>query len=111
MPLASLLDFWKRDRDTAPNLVTWRTLPARPAQTHPFPTNLPAAVKQTLIASGIHSLYSHQLEAWSHSQAGENIVLATSTASGKTLAYNLPVFATLFQDNDARASISFQRKL
>jgi DEAD/DEAH box helicase domain-containing protein len=110
MPLASLLDFWKRDRDTAPNLVTWRTLPARPAQTYPFPTDLPAAVKQTLIAAGIHSLYSHQLEAWTHSQAGENIVLATSTASGKTLAYNLPVFATLFQNNNARALYLFPTK-
>ncbi|MDQ3004741.1 MAG: hypothetical protein M3R47_05085, partial [Chloroflexota bacterium] len=72
MPLASLLDFWKRDRDTAPNLVTWRTLPARPSQTYPFPADLPATVKQTLIAAGIHSLYSHQFEAWTHSQAGEN---------------------------------------
>ncbi len=110
MPLASLLDFWKRDRDTTPNLVTWRTLPARPAQTHPFPTNLPATVKQTLIAAGIHSLYSHQLEAWTHSQAGENIVLATSTASGKTLGYNLPVFATLFQKSNARALYLFPTK-
>src|SRR5687768_302796 len=110
MPLASLLDFWKRDRDTASNLVTWRTLPARPAQTYPFPTDLPATVKQTLIASGIHSLYSHQLEAWTHSQVSENIVLATSTASGKTLAYNLPVFATLFQNNNARALYLFPTK-
>ena len=98
MPIASLLDFWKRDRDTAPNLVAWQTLPSRPAQTHPFPTDLPAPVSQTLIAAGIHSLYSHQLEAWRHSRAGENIILSTGTASGKTLAYNLPVIAALFQD-------------
>lgn len=110
MPLASLLDFWKRDRDTAPNLVAWRTLPARPAQTHPFPSDLPAPVKQTLIASGIHSLYSHQLEAWTHSHAGENIILSTGTASGKTLAYNLPVFATLMQDPNARALYLFPTK-
>jgi DEAD/DEAH box helicase domain-containing protein len=110
MSLVSLLDFWKHDQDTAPNLVTWRTLPARPSQTHPFPTDLPATVKQTLIATGIHSLYSHQLEAWTHSQSGENIILATSTASGKTLAYNLPVFATLFQNNDARALYLFPTK-
>src|SRR5687768_6429270 len=110
MPLASLLDFWKHDRDTAPNLVTWRTLSARPSQTYPFPTDLPATVKQTLIAAGIHSLYSHQLEAWTHSQAGKNIILATSTASGKTIAYNLPVFATLIQNNDARALYLFPTK-
>ncbi|HUE99457.1 MAG TPA: DEAD/DEAH box helicase [Anaerolineales bacterium] len=110
MPLASLLDFWKRDPDTAPNLVAWRTLPARPAQTHPFPDDLPAHLKQTLIAAGIHNLYSHQLEAWTHARAGENIVLATGTASGKTLSYNLPVFASLLQDPNARALYLFPTK-
>jgi DEAD/DEAH box helicase domain-containing protein len=103
MPIASLLDFWKRDPDTAPNLVAWRTLPPRPAQTYPFPDDLPAPVRQSLIASGIHTLYSHQLEAWTHTRAGENIILATGTASGKTLSYNLPVFASLLQDPNARA--------
>ena len=102
MPLASLLDFWKRDLETAPNLVAWRTLPARLAQTGPFPDDLPASVKQALIAAGIHTLYSHQLEAWTHSRAGENIILATGTASGKTLSYNLPVFAALLQNPNAR---------
>ena len=53
MPLASLLDFWKRDPETAPNLVAWQTLPPRPAQTHPFPEDLPVPVKQTLIAAGL----------------------------------------------------------
>ena len=110
MPLASLLDFWKQDPDTGPNLVTWRTLPPRPAQTAPFPDDLPSPIKQTLIASGIHSLYSHQLEAWTHARSGENIILSTSTASGKTLAYNLPVFASLLQDSNARALYLFPTK-
>src|SRR5512132_2602727 len=110
MPLPSLLDFWKRDAETAPNLVAWRTLPARPAQTGPFPDDLPAPVKQTLIAAGIHSLYSHQLEAWTFARAGENIILSTSTASGKTLAYNLPVFASLLQDPNARGLYLFPTK-
>ena len=110
MPLAALLDFWKRDPDTAPNLVAWRTLPPRAAQTHPFPEDLPASVKQMLIAAGIHSLYSHQFEAWNHSRDGENIILATGTASGKTLSYNLPVFASLYEERDARALYLFPTK-
>jgi DEAD/DEAH box helicase domain-containing protein len=110
MPLSSLLDYWKRDAQTAPNLVAWRTLPARPAQTHPFPDDLHAPVKQALIAAGIHSLYSHQLDAWIHSRRGENIILSTGTASGKTLAYNLPVFASLIQDSNARALYLFPTK-
>jgi DEAD/DEAH box helicase domain-containing protein len=110
MPLASLLDFWKRDPETAPNLVAWQTLPPRPAQTHPFPDDLPAPVKQTLIAAGIHTLYSHQLEAWTHARAGRNVILSTGTASGKTLSYNLPVFASLIHDPNARALYLFPTK-
>ena len=110
MPLASLLDFWKRDPETAPNFVAWQTLPARPAQTHPFPNDLPDPVKQTLIAAGIHTLYSHQLEAWTHARAGENVILSTGTASGKTLSYNLPVFDSLLQDLNARALYLFPTK-
>ena len=110
MPIVSLLDFWKRDPDTAPNLSAWRTLPPRPAQTHPFPTDLPAPVSQALIASGIHSLYSHQLEAWTHSRANENIILSTGTASGKTLAYNLPVISKLIINPNSRALYLFPTK-
>src|ERR1044071_6833181 len=110
MSLVSLLDFWKRDPETAPNLVAWQTLPPRPAQTYPFPEDLPAPIKQTLIAAGIHTIYSHQLEAWMNSRRGGNIILATGTASGKTLAYNLPVFVALLQDPNARALYLFPTK-
>jgi DEAD/DEAH box helicase domain-containing protein len=110
MPLASLLDFWKRDPETAPNVVAWRTLPPRPAQTHPFPEDLPGSVTQTLIAAGIHTLYSHQLEAWTYTREGKNVILSTGTASGKTLSYNLPVFAALIQDPNARALYLFPTK-
>ena len=67
-------------------------------------------VQQSLIASGIHALYSHQLEAWTHARAGGNFVLSTGTASGKTLAYNLPVLASLLVDPNARALYLFPTK-
>jgi len=110
MSIHSLLDFWKSDPDTAPNLFAWRTVPARPAQTHPFPTDLPAALSQALIASGIHSLYSHQLDAWTAAQNNQNLLLSTGTASGKTLAYNLPIFAELLTNPNSRALYLFPTK-
>ena len=110
MSIHSLLDFWKRDPETAPNLFAWRTVPPRPAQTHPFPTDLPAPLSQALIASGIHSLYSHQLEAWTAARQNQNLLLSTGTASGKTLAYNLPIFAELLTDPNARALYLFPTK-
>jgi DEAD/DEAH box helicase domain-containing protein len=110
MSIPALLDLWKQDPDTAPNIFAWQTLPPRPAHTHPFPDGLPAPLSQALIASGIHSLYSHQLEAWTRTRARENIILSTETASGKTLAYNLPVFAELISNPNARALYLFPTK-
>ena len=110
MSLITLLDFWKTDRDTAANFCAWRSLDSRPAQTHPIPTDLPAALSRSLIASGIHLLYAHQLEAWTHARAGGHIVLSTGTASGKTLAYNLPVLASMYDDENSRALYLFPTK-
>jgi len=108
--IQSLLDFWKLEADTAPNFVAFQTTPARPSQTHPFPEDLPASLREVLASRGIDQLYSHQFSAWTHAAAHKNIVLATGTASGKTLAYNLPVLFTLIQNNDARALYLFPTK-
>lgn len=105
-----LLDFWKQDEETAPNFFAWKTTPPRPAQTHPFPTDLPAPLREALSSRGIEQLYSHQLSAWTQSRAHKNIILSTGTASGKTLSYNLPVLATLLQNPEARAIYLFPTK-
>jgi ATP-dependent helicase YprA (DUF1998 family) len=48
--------------------------------------------------------------AWNHVRAGRNIILATGTASGKTLAYNLPVLDEMLQNPEARALYLFPTK-
>ncbi len=110
MPIESVIRLWRTDPDTAPNFSIWRTTPARPAQTRPFPDDLPDALREALSKRGIVSLYSHQLEAWTHLRAGKNLVLATGTASGKTLAYNLPIIASLTTNTGARALYLFPTK-
>ncbi|MBL8050506.1 MAG: DEAD/DEAH box helicase [Anaerolineales bacterium] len=108
--IESLLDFWKGDEQTAPNFSAWKTTPPRKAQTHPFPDDLPVSLREALSSRGIDSLYAHQHAAWTQSRAGKNIILSTSTASGKTLAYNLPVLATLLNNNQVRALYLFPTK-
>jgi len=110
MSLDSLIRLWHTDPDTAPNFSIWRMTLPRPAQARPFPEDLPAAFREALSQRGIDSLYSHQLEAWSRIRVGKNIVLATGTASGKTLAYNLPIIASLATNSDARALYLFPTK-
>lgn len=108
--LSALLDFWKRDEETAPNIFAWKTTPPRAAQTHPFPTDLPVSLREALSSRNISLLYSHQLTAWTHAHARRNLILATGTASGKTLAYNLPVLAKMLEDPQARALYLFPTK-
>jgi DEAD/DEAH box helicase domain-containing protein len=110
MPLSTLLARWHTDPLTAPNLPIWRTSPPRPADLRPFPADLPADLAELLHRQGIQSLYSHQVEAWTAARAGQNVVLATGTASGKTLGYNLPVLAALLEKPDARALYLFPTK-
>ena len=110
MAFDELLSRWRTDPQTAPNISTWRTTPARTAKYAPIPENLPPSLANTLHQRGIEQLYSHQSLAWEHARAGKNVVLATSTASGKTLAYNLPVLANLTQNPNATAIYLFPTK-
>ena len=108
--LSALLEFWKRDEETAPNLFAWQTVPPRAANTHPFPDDVPASLRAALSSRNIPQLYSHQLTAWAHARAHRNVILSTGTASGKTLAYNLPVLAKMIEDPQARALYLFPTK-
>jgi len=110
MSIQSLLSRWRMDPETAPNLPIWRTTPPRPADLRPFPADLPSVLSESLAGRGINSLYSHQTQAWEAARRGENVVLATGTASGKTLGYNLPVLAELLENPEARALYLFPTK-
>ena len=66
-------------------------LPARPAQCANFPENLDVRLRRALQARGIDALYTHQHQALRHAQSGHHVVVATPTASGKSLCYHLPV--------------------
>lgn len=68
-------------------------LPARAGRYEPFPPELPEPLQRALRARGVSQLYAHQAEAWRAAQAGRHVLIATPTASGKTLCYTLPVLA------------------
>ncbi|NLV82518.1 MAG: DEAD/DEAH box helicase [Synergistaceae bacterium] len=59
---------------------------------------------------GIDSLYSHQCKAISLALSGRDTVIATPTASGKTLCYNLPVINSILNNKDSRALYLFPTK-
>src|SRR4051794_16009187 len=75
---------------------------ARPARPAAIPGALPPALREALERTGVTGLWSHQAAALESAWAGPTIV-TTGTASGKSLAFNLPVLDTLARDPRARA--------
>lgn len=69
----------------------------------------PRAIGNLLEERGVR-LYSHQALATDHIRAGHSVVVATPTASGKSLIYNLPVLERHLHDPDARALYLFPLK-
>ncbi|HLX20161.1 MAG TPA: DEAD/DEAH box helicase [Gaiellaceae bacterium] len=84
--------------------------PARAPRTAALPDELQPAVRAALAKQGIGELYVHQAEAWSAVRAGEHVIVTTGTASGKTLAFNLPVLDTLATDPKSRALYLYPTK-
>jgi len=50
---------------------------------------------------GIKQLYTHQVEAIEHIREGKDVVLVTSTASGKSLTYMIPIFESAMVSSNA----------
>jgi DEAD/DEAH box helicase domain-containing protein len=80
----------KRD-DYEDQVAVRRTMPPREARYGEIAVPLPARVTDALHAMGIERVYTHQAETINRLRAGFHTVVATGTASGKTLAYHVPV--------------------
>lgn len=110
MTLASLLEAWRSDPDTGPNISTWRSMPEQPARLADLPGDLPASLAAALKRCGIERLFSHQSQTWQNAREGKHVVVATGTASGKTLAFQLPVLSALLENPQARALLLYPTK-
>ena len=84
--------------------------PARRPRFAPLPEGLHPKVADALAARGIEQLFTHQADAWDAAQRGEHLVVATGTASGKTLAFNLPVLDALAREPKTRALYLYPTK-
>jgi len=76
------------------SLVTGHfVLPGREGRYAELPHELPEKLITALRMRGVSKLYAHQRHAWDEVQRGGHVVVATPTASGKSLCYTLPVVA------------------
>ncbi len=106
-----ILDTLRSNPQFRRNITFWHTLPAQSAAYGDWPEDFSNQLRELLEQRGVNRLYSHQADALSLALKGENIVIVTPTASGKTMCYNLPVLHHLTTKNpEARALYLFPTK-
>src|SRR4051812_48929709 len=88
---------------------TVASLPPREATLVKMP-DLEPELAGALRKMGAKRLYSHQLEAYERVRAGENVIVATATASGKSLCYKIPAFENALENPSNRALFLYPTK-
>ncbi len=104
------LDQLRQSREYRGQLVHIERIPARDARHADLAADLHPRLSESLAGMGIGRLYLHQAQAVNKSLAGAHTTIVTSTASGKTLCYNLPVLHKLLGDRSKRALYLFPTK-
>jgi DEAD/DEAH box helicase domain-containing protein len=99
LPGAELLASILARTDEAERPVTHvHAVPVRHSRTLPWPEWVGADLRARLEERGVLAPWRHQVEAAQLAHDGSHIVVATGTASGKSLAYQLPALTRLAED-------------
>jgi DEAD/DEAH box helicase domain-containing protein len=104
----SAVDKFKEDIRFRDKIAHIETIPGKEAEYYKV-DDLDSNFISYLESKGI-KLYKHQAESINHIRDGENIIITTPTASGKTLAFNIPVLETLNRDKNATALYIYPAK-
>lgn len=110
MSIPRLLSRWKSEPSIANAIQVWRELPARPARWASLPQALHPALAAALARRGVEQLYTHQAQSFAAAAAGQDLVIVTGTASGKSLCYQLPLLDRLLRDPQKRGLLIFPTK-
>lgn len=108
--IAEYIEALKNSEQLGGLVVHHEILKGREAETASCRRPWPVSVERLLDFRGITSLYTHQARAMDLLRSGQNVVVSTPTASGKTLIYNLPVIEHVLSDPDAHALYLFPLK-
>jgi len=93
------------DPELGARFVHWHDAPPRPGRSVPLPEGLDPRLRAVLEARGLTELYEHQARAIEHALAGRDVLIATPTASGKTLCYTVPIVQALLTSNGAARAL------
>jgi DEAD/DEAH box helicase domain-containing protein len=109
MKLSKYVHALKSDPDFGEAFVYYRSLPSSPP-VYGSQLTFQGELAATLQRLGIDRLYSHQVEAIKHLRDGGNVIVATPTASGKSLIYNLVVLEDALKNPETKALYVFPLK-
>jgi DEAD/DEAH box helicase domain-containing protein len=104
------VDQWLKSGSVRECLAADRLLEPQTPRYAPLPDALGPSLIGALARRGIESLYSHQAEAIGAALARRHVVIATPTASGKSLCFHLPVLKALIDDPSATALFVYPTK-
>jgi DEAD/DEAH box helicase domain-containing protein len=104
MDFTAFLEGIRASRHYQDQIVYVHRIPRRDAEYDRLSEPLPGELLSALAAMGITDLYTHQVSSIEAVREGKSVVIVTSTASGKTLCYNLPVLESLL--GGVRCSVS-----
>lgn len=93
--MSDLVESLFAESDHAERVTHLSVLPARAARFAEWPTWAHPDLITAWSARGISRPWTHQAAAAEAAYAGDNVVIATGTASGKSLAYQLPTLSTI----------------
>ena len=110
MDVKLFLDALTKDPEYKDQIAHIHTQPAREAQLADLPDGLHPGCEAFLKALNLSKLYQHQAEAVDALLKGENVILSSGTASGKSLCYQLPILETMLNDPNATALMVFPAK-
>ena len=91
-------------------IVHREEIPARTPEPGSLDRSLNPKLERPLESLGVEFLYSHQAQAVNALRSGDNVIVATPAASGKSLCYHLPVLEALLEDRASRALYLFPTK-
>ncbi len=91
-------------------LASLTTETARAGRVERLPESLDPLVVSALLRRGVDGLFTHQAETWEAASRGENVIVTTGTASGKSLAFTLPVLDAVAREPTTRALYLYPTK-
>ncbi len=110
LSLASLVEALRAHERLGPELVYATRLPAEPARFGELAAPLPEPLARALAASGVSRLFAHQVAGLEAVARGEDVLLTTPTASGKSLVFHLPPLIEAFRGGPGKALYLFPLK-